>query len=77
MGQSRKALIIGIDDYPDIPLKCCCNDADAIKQLLSFHEDGSPNFSVKKLKNVMILAALIIVISGVFSFARYKMIKLK
>lgn len=29
------------------------------------------------LKNVMILAALIIVISGVFSFARYKMIKLK
>lgn len=52
MGQSRKALIIGIDDYPDTPLKCCCNDADAIKQLLSFHEDGSPNFSVKKLKNV-------------------------
>ena len=29
------------------------------------------------LKNIIVLAALMIVITGIFSFARYKMIKLK
>lgn len=49
----RKALVIGIDDYPSCPLYGCCNDAEAIKDLLSNNENGNPNFSVWKKDNVM------------------------
>ena len=49
----RKALVIGIDDYPSCPLYGCCNDAEAIKDLLSNNENGNPNFSVLKKDNVM------------------------
>ncbi len=48
----RKALIVGIDNYTQCPLKGCCNDADAVATLLETNEDGSPNFSVKLEKNV-------------------------
>ena len=48
----RKALIVGIDNYTQCPLKGCCNDADAVATLLGTNEDGSPNFSVKLEKNV-------------------------
>lgn len=48
----RKALVVGIDDYEQCPLNCCCNDADAVTTLLEANEDGSPNFSVKLKKNV-------------------------
>jgi hypothetical protein len=40
----RRALIIGIDDYPRAPLTGCVNDAQSMAALLSRHEDGSPNF---------------------------------
>lgn len=43
----RKALVIGINDYPNAPLKGCINDAFAIASVLETHGDGSPNFSVK------------------------------
>lgn len=42
----RKALVIGINDYPDIPLEGCINDAYAIKNALERNGDGTPNFSV-------------------------------
>lgn len=45
----RKALVIGIDDYPTCPLKGCVNDAISIKSVLDRHSDGSPNFSVKQI----------------------------
>lgn len=45
----RKALVIGINDYPAAPLKGCLNDANAIASVLETHGDGSPNFSVKLL----------------------------
>ena len=48
----RKALIVGIDNYTQCPLKGCCNDADAVATRLETNEDGSPNFSVKLEKNV-------------------------
>lgn len=43
---SRKALIIGIDDYPE-PSKLvgCVLDAKNMANLLARHADGSPNFS--------------------------------
>lgn len=45
----KRALVIGIDDYPTAPLQGCVNDATAISQLLGFNGDGSPNFSVRTL----------------------------
>jgi hypothetical protein len=40
----RRALIIGIDDYPYAQLAGCVNDARAIERLLSRNHDHSPNF---------------------------------
>jgi len=45
----RRALIIGIDDYPASPLAGCVNDANAIRELLARNEDGSPNFTCKTI----------------------------
>ena len=44
---SRKALVIGIDDYPFAPLNGCVNDAMEVAALLSRNGDGSVNFSVQ------------------------------
>jgi len=43
----RKALVVGVNDYPSSPLKGCVNDANAIGTLLESHADGSPNFDVR------------------------------
>lgn len=48
----RKALIVGIDNYPDCPLRGCCNDADKVNELLSRHENGEKNFQTALVKNV-------------------------
>ena len=45
----RKALVVGINDYPVAPLKGCVNDAAAIASMLEAHGDGSPNFAVKRM----------------------------
>jgi hypothetical protein len=45
----KRALVIGIDDYPGAPLEGSVNDALAMSQLLESNGDGSPNFSVKTL----------------------------
>lgn len=45
----KKALIVGINDYPNSPLGGCVNDANAIRTLLESHGDGSPNFNVKMM----------------------------
>jgi hypothetical protein len=45
----KKALIIGINDYPSAPLNGCVNDASAIGAILESHGDGSPNFGVKMM----------------------------
>uniref|UniRef100_UPI0031DB53F8 caspase family protein n=1 Tax=Chitinophaga sp. TaxID=1869181 RepID=UPI0031DB53F8 len=43
----RRALIVGINDYPgSARLYGCVNDATSIGELLSSNEDGSPNFDV-------------------------------
>lgn len=48
----KKALVIGIDDYPSNPLKCCINDASALAKIMETNGDGSPNFSVILKTNV-------------------------
>ncbi len=42
----RKALVIGINDYPSAPLFGCVNDAISVGKLLETHGDGGPNFEV-------------------------------
>jgi len=43
----KKALIVGIDNYPAAPLSGCVNDANAMANVLETNGDGSPNFSIK------------------------------
>ena len=40
----RKALVVGINDYPSAPLNGCINDAIAVASLIESNGDGSPNF---------------------------------
>lgn len=42
----RKALVVGVNDYPAAALAGCVNDATSIATLLERHGDGSPNFDV-------------------------------
>lgn len=49
MKKAGRALVIGIDDYPDCPLGGCVNDALAVGRLLETHANGDPNFSVIQL----------------------------
>lgn len=48
----KKALVVGIDEYTTCPLSGCCNDADAMRDILSKNDDNSPNFEVKCKKNI-------------------------
>jgi uncharacterized caspase-like protein len=45
----RRALTVGIDDYPFGPLQGCVNDAQRMAGLLRRHDDDSPNFDVREL----------------------------
>lgn len=45
----KKALIVGINDYPSSPLNGCVNDANSVARVLSKNGDGSPNFGTKVL----------------------------
>lgn len=45
----RKALIVGINDYPSSPLAGCVNDANALATIIESNGDGSPNFGVRLL----------------------------
>lgn len=63
----RKALIVGIDNYSQCPLTCCCNDAEAINELLKNHGDGRPNFDTKLVKNVSAKSELLRLIDQCFS----------
>ncbi|VTR32663.1 Uncharacterized protein containing caspase domain [Actinobacillus pleuropneumoniae] len=48
----RKALVVGINNYPNNPLKGCINDASSIATILETNSDGSPNFDVKLATDV-------------------------
>lgn len=63
----RKALVVGIDEYEHCPLHGCCNDAEAVKEVLSKNEDGSPNFAVRIEKNIRSKAGLKRIVTECFS----------
>lgn len=48
----RKALVVGIDNYPSAPLTGCVNDATSVAQFLRKNGDGSPNFDVLQKDNI-------------------------
>ncbi len=48
----RKALVVGINDYPASPLYACVADAIRMAGLLARHEDGSANFDVSLQRHV-------------------------
>lgn len=45
----RRALLVGINDYPSVPLYGCVRDAISLATVLETNGDGSPNFSVRTL----------------------------
>lgn len=63
---NRKALIVGIDNYPGNPLNGCVNDAMEIANLLESNSDGSPNFDVKLENNVSTKAELLELLNDLF-----------
>lgn len=48
----RKALVVGINNYPFSPLYGCINDATAFASIIEANGDGSPNFDVKLFTDV-------------------------
>jgi Caspase domain len=58
----KRALIVGIDDYPTSPLHVCVRDARRIATLLSENGDGTHNFDCELLcssKDLMVTRALL------------------
>lgn len=47
----RKALVVGLNNYPGCELNWCDNDAMVMKKLLELNGDGSPNFDVMSILN--------------------------
>lgn len=45
----RRALCVGIDEYPSGTLRGCVSDAERIATVLAANHDGSPNFDCKTL----------------------------
>ena len=43
----KRALLIGIDDYPGSPLGGCEADATVLADLLQRHYNGAPNYTVR------------------------------
>jgi hypothetical protein len=54
----KKALVIGIDNYPKSPLKGCINDANAFASIIEKNGDGTPNFDVNLRTDVPTKAKL-------------------
>ena len=48
----KKALVVGINDYPNCPLSGCENDASGVAAILETNGDGSPNFDVSLKTNI-------------------------
>lgn len=50
--KTRKALIVGINNYPKFPLRGCINDSIAFGNIIETNGSGSPNFDVKTVNDV-------------------------
>jgi len=63
----KKALVIGIDNYPKgYKLDGCVNDASQFSELIGWNSDGTPNYDVLKTLNTQKKTELIKSIKGLF-----------
>lgn len=62
----KKALVIGINNYKNAPLKGAINDAKIISQLLQVNGNDSTNFEVKTIYDIGTRAELLTEISNFF-----------
>lgn len=62
----KKALLVGIDNYPNAPLSCCVKDAISLGSVIETHGNGDPNFAVKIEKNVPDRSTLLKMIKELF-----------
>lgn len=63
----KKALIVGINDYPSSSLQGCINDASGLASIIETHGDGSPNFDVRLETDVKTKSELKTMIAELFS----------
>jgi hypothetical protein len=63
----RKALLVGINDYPTSPLHGCINDATALGSIIETNGDGSPNFAIKLGEDIQTKSELKGLIVDLFS----------
>lgn len=63
----KKALVIGIDNYPNSPLYGCVNDATRMSELLQTNGDGAPNFDVLLEENIQTKSDLMNLVIELFS----------
>ncbi|AWV31317.1 caspase family protein [Paenibacillus odorifer] len=66
MAAPRKALVVGINDYPQARLKGCVNDASSVASIIETNGDGSPNFDVRLATDVKSKAELKALIADLF-----------
>jgi uncharacterized caspase-like protein len=62
----KKALVIGINNYPTAPLKGAVNDARNISELLKVNGNSTTNFEVKNFPDVLTRSELLSKISDFF-----------
>jgi Caspase domain len=63
----RKALVVGINNYPSAPLRGCINDASAFATIIETDGNGDPNFTVQLHTDVPTKERLLQLIEVVFS----------
>ncbi len=63
----KKALIVGLNDYPGCELEWCDNDAIAMMNLLESNGDGSPNFDTRAIVDSCTRSNLRLAISKLFA----------
>lgn len=63
----KKALVVGINNYPQSPLSGCVNDSSAVAQLIRKNGDGSPNFDVLEINDIQKKGELKTLVKELFS----------
>ena len=62
----RKALVVGINNYPNASLAGCINDASAFGAIIETHGNGDPNFAVRLCTDVPTKGKLIELLQELF-----------
>lgn len=62
----RRAIVVGINNYPGNPLRGCINDASAFGAIMETHGNGDPNFSVKLYSDVPTAGKLLELLDKLF-----------